>query len=878
MDRVEAYRLFQSLNYQRFQHLIEMAPARHALIFQLLPLFFHINSKLLPGYISDDVPAGLIDYRPSQDTINKAQQLNRSFSHRVRALRRYPLRGLYLTNPHHQYSYSDKTEFELWLLCSDIVDRKQRQQLQLKLDAISNWSAENGLVLKPQLITEQALADNKALSTSQKELFYTQGIVLAGSEPYWWLVSEEETADHHAIVDEFKTQAKFKQYNLVDFGSVESVNKNAIYETAYTVCKLFLLAGHASLDLLFTQLLLDSAKPLPPLSQALKKAIYQGEQHFAALEIQALKLSITEAHLADSLKEMAREMFYVQSQETLSVEVKQAPYPWRREFIKQQITKWGWSETKLQTLDSRRLNIKNNQAWFDKLAPIIQSLIQAIQHYSQSKQLDSNNEIAYLKQLFRLRFQPAGNQVPSLPPQLRPEQNENRLFLFRFKDQQDWLVSQVPLSDNARTGLYQHSQLIDVLCWAINHNLLTKTNWLSVTDQHQSYTTSTVIEITKHLINQGISELDIPQQQSVLAATEQIVHVLVFPNLEQQPSNKLSQQGLQLSSKQNDPLNYSSFKESLVMSIDCLFISSLGQIYSSLYQGQTAVLDMLTSLLLWHPDAAPKVSSWCTTPGFEKSINQRFETLIPVVCQHYQQHPQRGKFLLNLADRLYQLQWHDEQVEYVRRPMSQTLWQHLADNTQIFTAQALDSYLDKDQLLNTLLRYQTPGNVSIFLYLEQNTVVYYLVDEYANLIRQQVQHLSESTLMGHLKLFLSHVKAANNLNHIRFYLLKHTQQGWKINAVAQQSTTERFLPVQVTMENSALDAACTIMCGKKWFEGRADDVTLFAQVREFIQTLRKNNHSYPVYINHLQFADKQYHPTAIYIQQKNRLEQLFKQQ
>jgi adenylate cyclase class 1 len=68
------------------------------------------------------------------------------------------------------------------------------------------------------------------------------------------------------------------------------------------------------------------------------------------------------------------------------------------------------------------------------------------------------------------------------------------------------------------------------------------------------------------------------------------------------------------------------------------------------------------------------------------------------------------------------------------------------------------------------------------------------------------------------------------------------------------------------------------MCGKKGFEGRADDITLFAQVHQLIHSLRQNNQTYPLYINQLQFTDNHTYPTAIYIQQKNRLEQLFNQQ
>ena len=62
MDRVQALRFFQAHNHERIHRFIELASPRHGLIVQLLPLLFHINSKVLPGYLSDEVPAGLIDY------------------------------------------------------------------------------------------------------------------------------------------------------------------------------------------------------------------------------------------------------------------------------------------------------------------------------------------------------------------------------------------------------------------------------------------------------------------------------------------------------------------------------------------------------------------------------------------------------------------------------------------------------------------------------------------------------------------------------------------------------------------------------------------------------------------------------------------------
>ncbi|HAD30568.1 MAG TPA: hypothetical protein DCE77_03220, partial [Methylophaga sp.] len=54
MDRAQALRVFQAHNRARISRLIELAPHKQAMFYRLLPLLFHINHKLLPGFVSDD--------------------------------------------------------------------------------------------------------------------------------------------------------------------------------------------------------------------------------------------------------------------------------------------------------------------------------------------------------------------------------------------------------------------------------------------------------------------------------------------------------------------------------------------------------------------------------------------------------------------------------------------------------------------------------------------------------------------------------------------------------------------------------------------------------------------------------------------------------
>ena len=71
---------FLTLNEGRMARAMEGLSARQQLVLNLLPLFFHVNHPLLPGYVSGATPAGLSNYEPDPQVLAEAQRLTRSFS------------------------------------------------------------------------------------------------------------------------------------------------------------------------------------------------------------------------------------------------------------------------------------------------------------------------------------------------------------------------------------------------------------------------------------------------------------------------------------------------------------------------------------------------------------------------------------------------------------------------------------------------------------------------------------------------------------------------------------------------------------------------------------------------------------------------------
>jgi len=870
VDRVQAQRFLQTHNHERIHRLLQLAPARHSLILELLPFLFHINAKLLPGYISDDTPAGLIDYRPTKSTLDRARQLESNFRFRQRALRRYPLRGLYLINAQGLLRYPEQPHFELWLLHSNLLNDAQRRQLQQKVDAVCEWCGENGIQLQPRLLSEAELARG-SLSAWDRDQLYSAGLILAGSQPYWWLTSPEEDQDYAATVSRMQSQRLLNPVSLVDFGDIGRFDADTLFHQTITLLNDSLQNGDQFLSLAYLNHCLTGS-PQTALSPLLKQQLYQQQSDTGHLDPNYLQLQLLEQ---EQVSAKLRRRFYLSVPERLSKPVRQATQPWRRQFMERLTREWGWDADKLKQLDSGTDDISTIETDFHELGQFSSKVLKQLSDFAREENLDAADTLHALKTFHRLRFAPPENQVSLLPLALRPAPGSERLYLSRFREKNLWCLGRQPLSAAGQNAIIEHEHLLHVLAYAIGNRLLSRSNWLSVNDQHGKVTTSCVVELCQRLFRSALPELDLNFTAITTAENETLSDIRLFINLEPDISDKLAQQGLQLSSRLNDPLNYSSYHQSLVTSIDGILTTSHGICHSFRYTGSQAVLDILQHLLAWQPDNNTVWQSWCPTPVFGQTISQRLDNLLNQLISHYQHFPDSGRFLLTMADRLINLQWQQQQISLLKLPLSQDLWQNLVSQGRQFEALRLDRYLDKDGLLNSLLQYQSAGRINVFIYLEKNTIICYLLDEFGNLLRQQYQHLSEATLVSHWQLFLSEIRQRNQVAQLRFYHLSRQQQHWRATPIAVTPQSGNYLPVKVSMNSPALDADCTIICGQQWFEGRADDPALFARVQQLVLSLRGQSSHYPVYLNSLVFTDDHYYPAAVYVQHKQRLEQLF---
>jgi adenylate cyclase, class 1 len=883
METSDAIKTFLALNRTRIARLSELFPTQQRPFIELLPLIFHTNSPALPGFISNAVPAGISAFRPKDAALDAAQKFNRSFAFKRRTLRRYPILGLYLINDLGGISYANKAEFELWLVHRNQLSEEDKLLLQQKMVAIQSWAQNLNIQLHIRLFNKDSLGQ-QSISNYDLDRFYLNGLVLAGRLPLWWAISPEQESDYQQSVLQLSERHHPSRNNFIDFGPLPTeVKAQPLFHQAYQQLNHMMDCGLIScLNLIYLNHCLDVYPNINWLCHSFKKAIYQNERNPLQLDSNILKLeALAKTHdISAELLELAKQSLYVLFNERLSQDIAIAPYPWRREFCKQLTTTWQWSEQEIERLDHQsQSHYRQCLAEFEQIRSLLFDKSHAVFSFAKQQKLVVKSQLKQLQHKQYL-YDTVPDVINRLPTTFLPSSAEEHLYLSRTTHEQGWTISDFPADNMRNAPLYHGESLLQVLTWAINNQVLIKSTRLKIADQTQQVAINTVMQLVQHLLSSAIARTPEIITDHALSNPAKLQKIMLFVNLEQSPTDNLSQQGLVLSSLQSDPLNYALKKQSLVLTVEALIYSSWGQWHYLTHQKIDSPLQMLASIIQWQPEniTAGALSCWCPSETHGQAIHKRILSLYSDVITHYLLHSTSGNYHLNIANQHYRILWQAGRCNINIFSKQKILIETLATANIQFSVSKFDYSLAGSALLNHLLRQQSPEQISLFLQFHNEVITIYLLDELGNIIKQQFDGLTESTLITHFYHFLRPIKLKNSVNRLRFYRLEKANTTWEINAIPIQAPSKQsYLPVTIEMESTKNDALCKIRCGSDYFEGAANDKSTFDNVRNLVLKLRQAHQHYPLYITELTFSQESELASNQYVLQKQRLEQLLNQ-
>ena len=215
--------------------------SKQADYFKIIPLLYHVNHPLLPGYIDKTTPCGLSNYTPSSLQKLIVKSLTKSFELKSRAQFKYQISSLFLMGSMGTLGQSGDSDIDLWICLDEALDQINYKKLVDKSTRIKEWFASNGIELNFYIVNNSDFKTNKKkviaadnCGNTQKYLlldeFYRTSVWLAGKWPLWWLIPINEEYDKYA--KRLVSQKHIDEYEWIDFGEVKVIPPNEYLSSA----------------------------------------------------------------------------------------------------------------------------------------------------------------------------------------------------------------------------------------------------------------------------------------------------------------------------------------------------------------------------------------------------------------------------------------------------------------------------------------------------------------------------------------------------------------------------------------------------------------------------------------------------------------------
>jgi len=275
----DAKAIYLRWNQSQIEKLTEVLEGDSCRFIRLIPLFYQIESKLLPGYAGPDAPLGVYGYKPDKSIINDAKLLHSKFRyHQEGVINNYSVESVLFQ----QQTIENKSY--CWIFHRADLNKKNISLLKEKTNKISTWFISRGLDIEficlsvngfENKISTVLSQQNRALSLDG---FYSESILLAGKYPVWWLVPPSSEKQYSAFVEHIK-QARFvDNEEYIDLGGTGHFNHSDIVRNSVTLVQKIKNAPEICLIKILVADHKNNMLPkLDGVSDRLKRHLYEGD-------------------------------------------------------------------------------------------------------------------------------------------------------------------------------------------------------------------------------------------------------------------------------------------------------------------------------------------------------------------------------------------------------------------------------------------------------------------------------------------------------------------------------------------------------------------------------------------------------------------------
>ncbi|MDI3271872.1 class I adenylate cyclase [Pseudomonas sp. AL03] len=891
---------FLKLNEGRMARAMEGLSTRQQAVLTLLPLFFHVNHPLLPGYVSGGTPAGLSNYEPDANALAEAQRLTRSFSYKPRhgSNPPRPIHGLFLMGSLGTLAQADQSDMDVWVCHGPDLSENELTELRKKCQLLEVWAASQGAEAHFFLIDPTRFVrgerdtqlSSEDCGTTQHYLlldeFYRTAIWLAGRTPIWWLVPVYEEASYDRYTHTLMSKRFIRADETLDLGHLAYIPPGEFIGAGlWQLFKGIESPYKSVLKLLLTEVYASEHPKVHCLSLRFKQAVFANRLDLDELDPYVVVYRRIEEYLTargePERLELVRRALYLKVNRKLTGNSSRTQ-SWQRSLLRRLAHEWHWDQRQLALLDSRsQWKVRQVSAERRALVNELNYSYRFLTEFARNEQtvsLINKRDLNVLGRRLYAAFERKADKVEFINPGIAPDMAEDTLTLVQAPNKKESGQPQWGLYNGSLTALeWEHfapikrsRQLLELLTWCHRNGVIDSSTRLALHPGSSDLSEFELFNLLGSLQQSIVLPLTTVAEEPLLRASVPS-EVLILVNVGVDPLKHHRDLNILMTTERTDSLSYAGVRENLVLTLDQVTLNSWNEVLVSRFNGPHALLDCVRDYLNNLPSGLqqPTLRVRCFCHNRAQFIAQRVEEILDT-AQNLLLSKLNHRYLIQVQQHYHVLELVPGQVNHVALATLPALVDYLGEELASYSPLHLDPMALEDHDLALVLPMGQPDCIQVFYRINEYHADLYVLDELNALWQQRLPYHDEQSLLVPLQRFLQSLQYRRDallpmdvaqpltLDTLYYQLLPSGPvRARRVEArpAPQTPVNKPFYDVQAIVGKAAPgQVQVTLYCNQREFSELEHGDQLFSVVAREIVEQRRETERYRCYITDLDLS------------------------
>ena len=890
----------------RFSRMESSMSMKQADCLKLLPLLFHVNHPMLPGYVDKFTPNGLPNYSPSKTEKKIAKTVSQSFAYKPRAHLSYKISSLFLMGSMGTLGQSPASDIDLWICLAERLPNKSLVKLKKKATYIKEWFATIGIELNFYCVHSDdfSLKKDKMLEVdscgnTQNYLlldeFYRTSVWLAGRWPLWWVIPEEMDYSHYS--KRLIRQKHIDSSDWIDFGDVKTIPAAEYFSAAlWQLYKAIDSPYKSSVKLLVLEVYAQLHPCAGILSNQLKAQVHDGDVLKQELDPYLQILRFAQQALKNSPKrlEFLRRAFYLKANLKIKSSNKIKPNSkrklnWRYKLLQDLVESWNWKSERLDYLNSRhQWNIHQVKG---ERSDLIKELTNSYHFLSSFSRVQgvidrvAKNELLSLGRRLYSSFERRAGKIDRLNTGIVKELFEARITLLQDKDKWALYLGHIPQkSKRLHQTAFVGRSLFECLCWGCFNGVISPSTRLHVYQRDDYSNLQLANDINKDLAKL-VEFFDSLDGQQDFDKPAKIMGFGVFINTENDPLSQEKQKDLYHVANQSDCFSWAGGDINLAGQFDLVMLNSWGEITTQSFSGDTAWIEFFAQ----HKDeldfGGKIYPIYCRRLVQKDQLVERVRDILLKWQQLLVNSGRTGysnRHLMTIKKKWLMVDLYQSSVNYSLNASLLKLYDGLAvgfpaSTHSVSTKIHLDPFVKISSFCERALQRRLPQGLDFYIHQQANRLIEVLVLSFNGCVHYQThKQSSRDQIIGHYQQFFDKVQNRNLLNHglletIRFYeyieLSGKKKAYFKTIEIQPDSVMQKFALVQAIAVNTSMGSRFAnqsminptqmvfdLFTAESSFSYAAYGDRVYQKLQKQLLKMRAKGDNYPIFLTDLDLS------------------------